>query len=154
MDNNNFTPPAGPYPPDKTWGIVIVVLSCLGICGGGCILAGGGILGALGGAAAAGGAATADHGAVPAAAVAATGGLIMALGVVTLILSILQLYAGTLIMKSRKLGFMIAGGCAGLNLLVSLASFPRGLLGTLVSAVVLYYCVMRLTNKQGPPVLD
>jgi hypothetical protein len=160
MDNSNYPRadqlPSGPYPPDKTWGIVIVVLSSLGVCAGGCMLAGGGMLGAMGGAAAAttAGAGTTTN-AMPSAAVAAgMGGLMMVLGVLTLILSGLQIFAGTQIMKSKRIGFLIAGGCAALNLLVSLGSVPRGLISTAISGVIIYYCVMRVTGKQGPPVIQ
>lgn len=151
MDPNEYPRPdayvGGIYPKDKTWGIVIIVLSALGLCGSLMVGAGGAVLGAAGATGAVN--ATAD-GRAAAAGVGAAGGLLAILGFVLAAFCVAQLVGGIGIMKSARWGFLITGGFAALNILLSLFRLPTSILGILISGVILYYCYSRISGKEGP----
>ena len=152
MDQNEYPRPdaivGGVYPKDKTWGIVIIVLSALGLCGSLLIGAGGAVLGAAG-ASGALAARTADGGA-GAATAGAAGGFLAILGFVLAAFCVAQLVGGVGILKSARWGFLVTGGFAALNILFGLIRLPASIIGIAISGIILYYCYTRLTGKQGP----
>lgn len=155
MDQNEYPRPqyaAGPYPKDKSWGIAIIVFSVLGICLGGLATAGGGIMSAAGVTGAAAGAANGAGREANEAATAATvgGGAIMAIGIGLVLLSIVRLVGGIGILKGQKWGFLVTAVVSGLLILLNLASLPSGIISIVISGIILYYCVQRITGKEGP----
>ncbi len=154
MDQNEYpganAAVGGIYPKDKTWGIVIIVLSALGICLGLAAGAGGALLGAGGASAAMAGAGATADGRTAAAGLGAAGGLLAIIGFLIAAVSVAQLIGGVGIMKSARWGFMVTGGFAALSILMNLTRLPTSIIGIAISGVILYYCYSRITGKIGP----
>ncbi len=153
MDQNEYPRPdavvGGVYPKDKTWGIVIIVLSALGLCGSLMIGAGGAVLGAAGATGALSARGAADGG-TTAAGVGAAGGFLAILGFVLAAFCLAQLIGGVGILKSARWGFLVTGGFAALNVLLGIFRLPSSIIGMAISGVILYYCYSRLSGKMGP----
>ncbi len=152
MAPNNYPRPpyvSGPYHQDKTWGIVIIVLSSLCACGGLILGALGGVVGAIGAGAAASGTHTRD-GQATAAMIGAGGGILAIVGFAIAFFQIVQIVGGVGVMKSQRWGFVLTTVFAALSALSSLANLPHGLFGLALNSVILWYCISRLSGKMGP----
>lgn len=154
MDSNEYPRPdysPGFYPKDKTWGIVIIVLSSLGIC---CGLAAAGLGGALGiagaGVAASGAASGASDAREAATGLGIGGGVLAMIGFVVMASSAVQIAGGIGIMKSRRWGFLLTGVLSGISILLNLGQLPHGLVGMAINGIIAYYCWSRLSGREGP----
>jgi hypothetical protein len=140
---------ASPYPrpdapgeflADKVIGIILIVLSVLGVLGGICIaagmsLAGLGAMGAGGEEAIAGG---------------ALAGLGAAVGFMVIIWSAVGIVIGYGIMKGLRWGFLVGAILSAISVVFSLVGF--NILGLLINGALCAYCILRLMGRVGPPV--
>lgn len=153
MENGNYPRqdyvPSGPYPGDKTWGIVIIVLAAIGVCFGAIVTLGGAALGTVGAASAA----NANAPAGSSAAAGLAGGFIAMMGIALIALCALEIVAGVGIMNSKRWAFILVAVVSALNILASLANLKTGILSIVVSGIFLWYSYQRLSGKVGPPPL-
>lgn len=149
MDPHPYPPPAASvYAKDQTWGIVVMVLSSLGLCLGAFTLLLGGAIGLFGVAATTGHAGHEDRG--MALAFGGAGAIVAVVGVLIALSSILQVAGGVGIMRSRRWGFVLTGALAIVSFLLGLASLPHGVVHLAINAVIGWYCWARLSGKEGP----
>lgn len=145
--------PVSPYAKDKTWGIVVVALSVLGICCGLGIAGAGSLFGAFGASTVAGDAVRngADAGAQMA--FLGFGGLLAILGLGLVVCSGLQVAGGFGIMASRRWGFNLTLAFSAISILFHLPGVLHGtgIVGVAVNGVIAWYCWSRLSGKDGPP---
>lgn len=127
---------------DKTVGIIIMVLSALGLCCGIAGAVGVGALSALGASAAAASGSRSD-----AAALGAVGAMAGVTLVFSIILSAASAYVGYLIMNSKPTGFKIGFILGIIGAVYNLLNFPVGLLGVIFNGALAYYCWGRQNGK-------
>jgi hypothetical protein len=140
---------ASPYPrpdapgeflADKVIGIILIVLSVLGVLCGIFIAAGASFLGV--------GALSA--GKEEAIAGSALAGLGAAMGFITIIWSAVGIAIGYGIMKGLRWGFLVGAILSGISVVFALVGF--NVLGFLINGALCAYCVLRLMGRVGPPV--
>ncbi len=153
MDSNPYASPdfaPGFYPKDKTWGLIVMVLSSLGLCLGSVTLLIGGAIGVFGSAAVTRGGSSDSDSQNAALATGGIGALIAVIGIAIALSSLIQVAGGFGIMRSRRWGFVLTGVLAGISLLLGLASLPHGIIHIAINAVIGWYCWSRLSGKDGP----
>lgn len=150
MDQNEYPrpdyTPSGPYAKDRTWGIVIIVLSSLLMCCGLGMAGLGGLLGVAGAGAAASGSGSRDA----AAGLGVGGGIVALIGFAMMASSALQIAGGIGILNSRRWGFILTGALSVISILLGIARLPQGIVGIVINAIIVYYCWARLSGKEGP----
>jgi uncharacterized membrane protein (DUF2068 family) len=127
------------FPPDRTWGAVIMLLN--GLCA--CLFIGAaGLLGAIfsftGG--------QAGH----PVAFGALGALVFIGGIVLAGGHILNLIGGAGIMSGKRWAFNLVLVVGIINVFLSLAQLPHGILGIALNLACVYYCYQRLSGQLGP----
>jgi hypothetical protein len=139
------------YAPDRVWGLVIIILSViLGFCSGAGLFEVG-LSAALGG----GGATRAGHLTDNGQAAAGTYGF--GLAVLGIVLSLLGVYAGYLVMLSRRLGFALVAAVFAFSILMNLGELRHpiqwifGIPFIVFDGVFLWFALSRILGKKGPP---
>lgn len=131
----------GEFLADKVIGIILMILSALGVVGGICTAAGMSMIG-LGAAVSGGGEEAVAGGALA--------GLGAVLGLIVIAWSAVGIVTGYGIMKSLRWGFLVGAILSAISVVFALVGF--NILGFLINGALFVYCLLRLMGRLGPPV--
>lgn len=134
---------SGDFVADKVIGILMIVFSICGALAGLAVLGIGGLAAGVGATSQSGGQAV------------AAGGMAMVIGILILAISVARIYAGIMMLKAARIGFMIGMITSLIAIALSLFSFsPQSIVSIVISGALAYYCWGRMNGKIGPALAD